>query len=315
MSIFFTKEPMLTTVQDLGRRGYQKYGINPNGVMDRTAGRVANILLGNDEDEAVLEMHFPAGEMRFERAVSFAVCGADLGAELDGAALDAWSSRTAEPDSTLRFRGRRGGARAYLAVAGGFDLVPWLGSGSTNLLAGTGGLEGRRLRKGDRVGIRASDVSARADLRAGRSIIPSYSCSPIVRVLPGPDYEMLTPASKIALGVETFTIRPNSNRMGFRLSGMGLVREGGDEMVSSPVTFGTVQLLPDGQLIVLMADHQTVGGYPRVANVVSVDLPIVAQLDAGDKIGFRLVKAEEAEGLWVEMERGLAFLRAGVAFM
>jgi antagonist of KipI len=312
MSIVFTKEPVLTTVQDLGRRGYQKLGINPNGTMDRTAARIANILVGNDETSAVLEMHFPAGEIKFETGAVFSLGGADYGAELDGQRLDVWKSYAAGNGSVLRFVSRHRGTRAYLAVSGGFDVAPWLGSASTNLTAKAGGFEGRRLRKDDGVGIKETD--AVAGLWASRSLIPIYNRFPTVRVVAGPEYESLTEASRELLVNETFTVGADSNRMGFRLAGRPLSREPKAEMVSSPVTFGSIQLLPDGQLIILMADHQTTGGYPRIANVTSFDLPLVAQLDAGYKIGFELVSIEEAEELLLGFERELVFLKMGVRF-
>lgn len=314
MSIVFTKEPVLTTVQDLGRGGFQKLGINPNGAMDRTAARVANILVGNNESKAVLEMHFPAGEIRFEKAAVFALCGADLGAELDGEAVDNWNSRAAAEGAVLRFMSRSNGVRTYLAVGGGFDVEPWLGSVSTNLLAGVGGFEGRKLRKCDTIGFRGSE-NAVPGLRVARSLVPIYSKFPTVRAIAGPEYECLPAVSREAFIAETFKVGADSNRMGFRLSGQPLTRKPEAEMVSSAVAFGTVQLLPDGQLILLMADHQTSGGYPRIANIISVDLPLVAQLDAGDKIGFAIVSIEEAEESLFEFERDLAFLRMGVRFV
>lgn len=313
MSILFTKGPVFTTVQDAGRYGFQKLGINPNGVMDRTAARLINILLGNDEAAAALEMHFPAGEIEFEKEAIFAIGGADFNAELDGESVDTWKSYAAAKGAGLKFKSRKSGSRAYLAVAGGFDIEPWLESRSTNLTAHAGGLEGRRIRKGDRIATKQG-VTQRAGSRLSRTVVPYYSRFPTVRLIAGPEFERLTAEAKDLLVSESFAVAPASNRMGYRLAGAPLTASIKTDMVSSPVTFGTIQMLPDGQMVILMADHQTTGGYPRIANVNAVDLPLVAQLDAGDKIGFELVPLESAEELMFAFERELAFLRVGVRF-
>lgn len=310
MSLFVTKPGILTTVQDLGRTGSRSLGINTNGVMDRSAARLVNVLLGNDENEAVLELHFPAGEFVFEESCSIALGGAELGATLNNIYVPNWCTIRAKKGDQLKFAEPKGGNRCCLAVAGGFVVDKWLGSRSTNVMANAGGLSGRKLERDDRIGFARPRVVT--EKRIGPSLIPRYSRFPTVRIVAGGEFDSLTAISETIFLSSGFTVSKDSNRMGFRLSGDTLHLLQPKEMVSAAVSFGTVQLLPDGQLIVLMADHQTAGGYPRIANVISADLPILAQLGTGDKVGFHLVSIEEAEDLAMRFERELAILRVAV---
>lgn len=312
MTLLIRKHGMLSTLQDLGRTGYRRFGINPNGVMDTAAARAINTLLGNDANTPVIEMHFPACEIEFQKACCFAIAGGDLAAELNGISIANWAVHFAGQSSILTFRKRVLGSRAYLAVKGGFHLPKWLGSGSTNLTASRGGLDGRPLRKGDRLDCKeSSDVPPR---KLSRSLIPRYSRFPTVRVIAGPEFDWLSQVSQTRLAEQSYTISNNSNRMGYRLTAEPLERAVGDEMVSSGVTFGTIQLLPDGQLIVLMADHQTTGGYPRVANVVAADLPLLAQIGTGDGVGFHFVSHEAALEIYLDVEGDFNLLRVGCMF-
>lgn len=313
MSLLIRKPGILTTVQDLGRTGSRSLGINPNGVMDRTAARLINTLLGNDENEAVLEMHFPAAEIEFESECSFAIGGADLAAELNGTAIRDWTSFTSNEGDILRFTKPVGGTRAYLAVKNGFALDRWLGSRSTNLVAGVGGYDGRKLQAGDRLELRDPRITKPHTIAA--SIIPKYSRFPTVRVIPSGEFELFTAVSERSFLNEGFTVTKDSNRMGYRLSGPPLHLLHKKEMVSAAVTFGTIQVLPDGQLIVLMADHQTAGGYPRIANVISADLPLLAQLGPTDGVSFHLVSIDEAERISAAFERDLCRLQTGIRLL
>lgn len=312
MSLFVQKAGILTTIQDGGRTGSRSLGINPSGAMDRTAMSLINLLLGNNENEAVIEMHFPAGEFVFEVDCSFAVGGADLGAVLNGIEIANWSSAIARRGDRLRFTNRQNGNRAYLAVAGGFSIPEWLGSKSTNIAAGAGGIGGRRLQAGDRIGF-LNPITCKTQ-RLGPTMTPKYNRFPTVRVIAGAEFDELTAISERTFLREGFKVTNESNRMGFRLSGMPISLLDTNRMVSAAVTFGTIQLLPDGQMIVLMADHQTAGGYPRIANVISADLPLLAQLGPGDGVGFRLVSIDEAEFLLARREKDLQFLRLGIRF-
>ena len=312
MSLLITKPGILTTIQDLGRTGYRSLGINPGGVMDRTAAKLINTLLGNSENEAVLEIHFPAGEFQFEEECTFAIGGADFGPMFNGSDIPNWKTITASKGDVLKFSGPRLGSRSYLSVAGGFRIDYWLGSKSTNLTAEVGGYGGRSLAKGD--WIEFVDPQIIAERALGPSMIPRYGRFPTVRVIAGAEFDILTAKSELDLSGSGFTLTSDSNRMGYRLKGPPLHLLEKKELVSAAVTFGTIQLLPDGQIIVLMADHQTSGGYPRIANVVEVDLPLLAQLNAGDGASFHLVPLDEAEDAKLRFDRGLAFLRTGIEF-
>ena len=312
MSLLINKPGILTSIQDLGRTGHRALGINPSGVMDRTAAVLINTLLGNSRNEAVLELHFPAGEIQFETECSFAVGGADLGPLLNGIEIANGTAVAASAGDVLTFTGPRLGARSYLSVAGGFMVEEWLGGKSTNLIAGVGGFGGRSLAKGDRIEFACPRVTPKRSI--GPSLIPRYSPFPTVRVIAGAEFDLLTAKSEQDLLGAGFTLTSSVDRMGYRLKGPGLHLLHAKEMVSAAVTFGTVQLLPDGQLIVLMADHQTSGGYPRVANVIGPDLPLLAQLCPGDGVSFHLVDIGEAEREALDFERQLAFLRVGVGF-
>lgn len=314
MSILIEKSGVLSTVQDTGRTGFRRFGINPNGAMDKTAARLINILLGNAEQEAVLEMHFPAAQILFEEAAIIALGGADFDAKIDDKAIENWRPFFVEKKSVLHFDNKISGNCVYLAVKGGFEIEKWLDSASTNLTANIGGFEGRALRKNDRLFFQqpTTNNGQKINYKISKSLIPHYSSLPTIRVVAGAELERLTALSEQVFFKENFTIGNDSNRMGFRLKGEPLYLLDKFELVSSAVDFGTIQLLPDGQMIVLMADAQTSGGYPRIAHVASFDLPVLAQLGAADKINFQLISIAEAEKLMLEFENDLNLLRIGV---
>ena len=309
MSLLIRKPGILSTVQDLGRTGGRSFGINPTGVMDRSAARIVNTLLGNDGSTGLIEMHFPAAEIEFDSPTVFAIGGGDLKAELDGDPVSIWGTALAGKGSILKFRTKAGGTRAYFGVSNGFALEDWLGSSSTNLTAGIGGFAGRAFKAGDVIVCTSTDEYF--PLTAGQSVVPLYHRFPTLRVIAGPEFGLLTATSEQEFRKQGFSLTNDCNRMGFRLHGKPLHLLHRREMVSAGVNFGTIQLLPDGQLIVLMADHQTSGGYPRIANVISADLPILAQCGPGDGVSFRVVGADEAERLAMRFERELNFLRVG----
>ena len=320
MSILIQKSGILSTIQDLGRKGFRQFGINPNGAMDLCAVRLANILLGNDESEAVLEMHFPAPEILFEEVAKFALGGADFSAKLNDKSVENWRIFIAEKGSVLKFERKISGSRAYLSVKGGFQIEKWFGSYSTNLLAQIGGFAGRSLQTGDRIRFNSkfkiqnlkSTQNLKFPYKISKDLVPHYSSFPTVRVVAGAEFEQLTALSEQKFLKQDFTISKESNRMGFRLEGEPLYLLDGKELVSSAVNFGTIQLLPDGQMIVLMADHQTSGGYPRIAHVVSYDLHVLAQLGASDKVGFKMISLQDAEDLMLQFEKDLNLLKIGV---
>lgn len=304
-------------MQDAGRNNFRALGINRNGAMDWAAARLINLLLGNDERGGVLEMHFPAPRLRFETAATIALGGGDFGAEIDGETIENWRLIEVKMNSVLHFPKRKSGARIYLGVGGGFEIETWLGSESTNLTAKIGGFGGRALKKGDSLAFKSKVQSLKPKVRRkiSPSIVPNYQTAPQIRVTAGAEFENLTADSRAKFAAQKFQIKSESNRMGFRLRGEKLESETKIELISSAVDFGTIQLLPDGQLIILMADAGTTGGYPRIAHVCSADLPILAQLNAGDDLQFEFVELVAAERLILEFEMKLSFLRTAIKFL
>jgi antagonist of KipI len=314
--IRITRGGLLTTVQDLGRAGMQQHGIATGGAMDTTAHRVVNLLVGNPEDAATLECTMIGPELEFEDDLLLAIGGGDLGATLDGAPIPMWCPFTARPGSVLAFSGARSGCRAYVAVAGGVDVPIVLGSRGTDLIAGMGGLDGRALQRNDEIGAGPpSDLSQRirerlsADPRharsAGRSLLPRRSPEPVARIIHGPEHDRFSAVSRELLSADAFEVSPQSNRMGLRLMGPALALAGLYDLHSSPVAAGTVQVPPSGDPIVLMADHQTIGGYPRMASVITADLGIFAQAPPGMRVRFREVDVAEAQSAYLDREHDL----------
>jgi antagonist of KipI len=310
MVLLIKKEGLFTSVQDLGRFGLQRFGINPRGAMDRTALRVINLLLGNDESWPALEFHFPGPEIVFEGECRFALGGADFAAELDGASVSNWHTYAGRKWSVLNFGRKVVGNRCYLAIDGGVKCAPSAADESADVPD----FVTRRLRKGQGLTRHEKPLSSRENCGASRSLLPAYSSFPIVRITAGAEFERLSDEHKQTVEMANFAISNDSNRMGFRLRGPELSLADPIELASAAVCFGTIQLLPDGQLIVLMADHQTSGGYPRVGHVISSDLPLVAQLGPGDKLAFKIIDIAEAERISARLEAGLKKLKLGVGF-
>ena len=303
MDVTVIRAGMLTTVQDLGRRGHRAVGVPLSGAMDSLALRIANLLVGNPENTAALEFTLFGPELVFSADALVAATGGDFGA------LPLWQPVNVRAGEPVKFSGARRGCRGYLAVAGGFAVAPVLGSRSTFLRAEFGGFQGRALRDGDV--LQAPEFTRRiaGHWHLDERILPAYSAAPTVRVVRGAQagefHEELFSGE--------FKVLPQSDRMGVRLAGPALVRQSTDELVSATVTPGTIQVPPDSQPIVLMADAQTIGGYPQVAHVIGVDLPLVAQLRPGDTMRFREVQLAEAHELAVSRERVLGMLREGLA--
>lgn len=329
--IVLTPGPLLT-VQDLGRPAARRYGVPQGGAMDRFALQAANILVGNPPGAAGLEITAGGAAISFQRPALIAVAGADLGATIDGRPLPLWSAVSISPGAQLRWGGRSNawGARAYLAVAGGIAVPEVLGSRSTDLGGGFGGLGGRALRAGDTLAVRlkakgrrqtakrAGPQSATApDMRHYRlhpideqepeparlplvghhwppEARPPYGACPTLRVIAGPHLDCFAPGALAELAGDTFQISATSNRMGYRMEGPRLRYAAPASLPSLGVVPGAIQVPPDGDPILLMADAQTTGGYPVIGAVIGADLPLAAQLLPGDQLRFRIVMPDEA---------------------
>ncbi|PRO67023.1 biotin-dependent carboxyltransferase family protein [Alkalicoccus urumqiensis] len=303
MTICIRKAGLLTTIQDTGRPGLQKNGISPGGAMDPLSLQLANITCGNAPEAAGLEITMMGPEIVFEKEHWIVIGGADLSAALDGKNVPRWTACQVRAGQLLTFGAPQEGARAYLAVSGGIQTVPSAGSRATHLHARLGGIEGRELQAGDR--IHTGEAGRRLNRRRLHpDMLPELAAAAPFRILPGPEAEE---ALELLLN-QSFTLTNAADRMGFRLEGdKGMLSSGGT-MLSRAADHGTIQVPPDGQPIVLMADRQTTGGYPRAGHIVYEDLPRFAQLVPGDQLTFEVLTVEEARELRRKWERRLRCL-------
>lgn len=330
MSLNILRPGLLTTVQDLGRNGYQKDGIIVSGAMDTTALRVANLLVGNAEDAAGLEIILLGPKVRFEADCLIALTGAHLSPTLNGQPVRLHRATWVAAGVELAFGAPVAGSRAYLAVAGGLAVAPVLGSRSTYLRASFGGLHGRALQAGDIIPCGAPTSSGLKLLRElaqaapdatwkqarwtpAPILCPRPGARPLIRAIRGPEFEQFSPDSQRDFWQQSFLVTNEADRMGYRLHGPALNRANNAELLSTAVTFGTVQVPASGQPIALMADHQTTGGYPRIAQVITADFSALAQLAPGQAFRFQEVPLAEAQALYLAQERQLRALRQAVA--
>ncbi len=318
MSIRIIKAGILDSIQDAGRFGFQHLGINPGGAMDPFAMQVANILVGNARDEAVLELHFPASVFLFREPALIALSGADFSATVNAEPVPSLHPLIIGRNDVLQFHGLRQWARAYLSVAGGLYTDQWLNSHSTHLKIKAGGFRGRVLIKDDELFFKRSfNHPVKKD---GLMVLPWEAdvhwgdSSKEILVLYGHEWDRLTPEARDNFTQTTFVITQQSDRMGYRLNNLPLTEGTREELISSAVSFGTIQLLPDGKLIILTADHPTTGGYPRVAHVISAHHSRLAQLKAGDRIRFGFTSQSMAEDLFIKQQQHLQQLQNACTF-
>lgn len=298
---------MQTSLQDLGRVGYRHLGVGSSGALDVYSLRIGNWLVGNHENSAALEIAMQGPHLRFQQAVRIAITGADIQAQADGMNLPGWRPIDLPAGSELALGACRRGARAYLAIAGGIEVAKILGSASTDVRAGFGGLQGRCLAAGDVLLLArtakmpvAKPVIAPWWINAGPDLDLAHQAP--IRVLPGRDGVLPIDA----LCTDGYRVSAQSNRQGLRLQGVPLTPADTRERLSEPVAPGTVQLPPDGQPIVLMAEAQTMGGYPRIGHVIAADLPRLAQLRPGDTLRFEMTDAASAHALTCAQRQRLA---------
>lgn len=296
---------LLTTVQDLGRAGFGPMGVSPSGAADAVALRLGNRLVGNEPNAAAFEMTLLGGTFLFPEGAVIALTGSDFGASVDAATIPLWTSLEVGAGQTVHTGATQSGARCYLCVRGGISTPPFLGSRSTHLLSGLGGLAGRALRKGDILKIeqgtgpfRKRTVSAQA--------LHQFQPRKVLRVTPGPQHEWFSDAAQGVFYDSAYRVSEESNRMGLRLEGAPLPGGALGEMTTEGVSLGAVQITAAGVPIILFVEQQTTSGYPKIANVISADISSVGQLRPRDEIRFERVDWEAARMLLVEQEKLLA---------
>jgi len=325
MSLQVLKPGLLTTVQDQGRWGSQRHGVVVGGAVDGFAARVANMIVGNDEHCAVLELALVGPELRALDNALVAVCGADFDFRVGGKTAQRNRPVLVQAGEVLSFGQVRQGARAWLAVAGGIDVPVVLGSRSTYARGRMGGIEGRPLIAGDAVPVGAPSACAvrmRQSLQAAGEVSPHWSVRPEtlgsgpepgrVRAVPGPEWELFTLEARQRLFRETYAVTKDVDRMGMRLAGLPLELAEPRDEISSAVNVGVVQVPASGQPIVLLVGRQTVGGYPRIAEVATVDLGRLAQLKPGDPLGFEEVSVAQAHAELVAREHDFGRVKDGI---
>lgn len=286
---------LLTTVQDLGRYGFQRYGVSASGVMDEYSAKIANKLVGNKVGEAVLETTLKGVQMEFLQNTAVAITGGNCDVTLNGTKIELWQSYLVNRGDILKMGICRSGLRNYLAFAGGIDVPIIMNSKSTNLKAKVGGFNGRKLMTGDvlSVGVGSLEVP----LTLNKHYIPTYSKDIKVGVILGQQDDYFTEAGIKTFLNETYTVTQESDRMGIRLSSISgaiIEHKNGADIISDGITFGAIQVPGSGQPIVMMADRQTTGGYTKIGNVISSDLAKLAQATPGTKVKFVEYTLEQA---------------------
>ena len=318
MNAIVTRAGFFSSVQDLGRAGFREFGVSMGGALDSFALRVANLLVGNEDGAAGLEITFGGLQLRFQDERIVAWCGGEFDVHIGVAPLPAGHAALVRPGDELKFGRPQIGCRAWLAISGGVDVPIVLGSRSTDLRANFGGFDGRALRDGDviplgpRPGspIPATTISS---WTAPHDWVSPAKPSPILRFLSGMDWTRFNASTLQRLTSEPFAVSPDSDRMGVRLTGPELPRADNVDLISEAVVPGTVQVPPSGQPILLLGDCQTIGGYPKIAHVITVDLGIAAQVRAGDHVRFSEVSLADAHALLLERERALERFRIGLS--
>ncbi|WEG12963.1 biotin-dependent carboxyltransferase family protein [Pullulanibacillus sp. KACC 23026] len=328
MAIIVQRPGPLATVQDSGRIGYQNIGVSVSGAVDTIALRIGNLLVGNAETEAGVEFTLTGAIIQFDEDALIAITGGPFQPLIQGHPVQMWKPIAVKKGTELRFP-EGTGARAYLCIAGGIDVPSVLSSKSTYLRARLGGMEGRPLKKGDRLltgpihpYIRAyilnrfknSDSPFFIECSWGISHAsrPSYKDEPAIRLLPSYEFSLFTPASQSALFNGSYRVTPQSDRMGYRLEGEPLLLKAPISRLSEPIQAGTIQVPPDGMPIILLADRGTIGGYPCIGHVITVDLPLIAQTKPGDSLRFIETSLEDAQTADIQQEKEITLLKTAI---
>jgi antagonist of KipI len=300
MSLQIIRAGILDSIQDLGRYGYQHLGINPTGAMDRFSASIANALLGKELSAPVIELHFPSSKILFEKPAIFSLAGGNFSPTVNQLPVPMYHPIAVAENSVLEFNHIEKGFRSYLSLLPELKIDPWLGSYSTNMKAGAGGFNGRAFMKHDRIEF-SKTLNLDAILKESRFSVIHLKAAEIpmesktIECVIGSEWNRLKMEGQEIFNDCWFEITPDSDRMGYRLKGREMGLKIKDQMISAPTGFGTIQVFPNGQLIILMADHQTTGGYPKVGHVITADLPLLAQKAPGSVIKFKMTELAAAE--------------------
>ncbi|HWR28401.1 MAG TPA: biotin-dependent carboxyltransferase family protein [Negativicutes bacterium] len=298
--IVVEKGGALTTIQDLGRFGFEQFGVSPAGPMDFRSFSLSNILVENQRGAAAMEISILGPTLRFTAPAVIAVTGCEIPIACNGAAIPMYTAVHISEEDIVEFGIAKNGCRAYLAIAGGFDVPTVMGSRATSVQNKIGGVAGRRLQSGDELTI--GDPARELKQIAGRALPPDVfgNNQPVtLRVLMGPQENEFTPEGVRTFLENTYTVSNDSNRMGYRLSGQAIQHSGDGNIISDGIVTGSVQVPTDGLPIVMLAERQTVGGYPKIATIISVDIPKIGQCRPGDIIRFQTVGIDEAQHLYM----------------
>ncbi|MBS4224026.1 biotin-dependent carboxyltransferase family protein [Lederbergia citrea] len=310
MSIKVIKSGMYTMIQDLGRQGWQRFGIPVGGAMDEMAAKLVNIVLGNDENEAVIEMTLIGPTLQFKENAIIAIFGANMSPKLNGKTVKHGKPVQVRNGDFLKFGAAKPGVRCYLSVKGGFKIDKVLQSHSTFVPAGIGGLNGQVLKSGDLLPLNKPLVHKEVNWGLSHTFENYFQTNGPIRFIKGRQNDWFTNKSKQQFVESSYTISSDSNRMGFRLNGgpaIDLIEK--KELTTEGTAFGSIQIPPNGQPIILMADRQPTGGYPKIGEVIRCDLPRLSQMRPGDKLRFEEVTLEEAQRLLIDEHRELAALK------
>ena len=312
MSITIVNPGMMTTVQALGRVGYQQFGVSVSGVMCPRSAILANILVGNEDGEAVLECTMMGPHIQFNTANCIAITGGDLGPTLDGKPIPNYAAIAVQAGQILRFTMPKSGCRAFVSFAGGLDIEPVMGSRSTYMKAKIGGFQGRKLQKGDEIKFRdPKEDLPKLDLR---HMAPEFRprAEYTVRVVLGPQDDYFTDEGIATFLSSVYTVTPEFDRMGCRLSGEVIAHKDGGDIISDGISFGAIQVPSSGNPIIMLGDRQTTGGYTKIAGVITADFRILAQLKAGDKVRFEKVSIAQAQDALLAQKGALKCLRGAL---
>jgi len=318
MSMIVERAGFLSSVQDFGRMGFREFGVSSGGALDSFGLRVTNLLVGNDEGAAGLEITLGGLQSRFENDRVVAWCGGEFDVQIASTPLPACHAGHVRAGERLKFGWPQIGCRAWLAVSGGIDVPSTLGSRSTDFRAQFGGFEGRTLRDGDQLPLgKFRQLQTPATERISTWTAPHDWASPakrdpMLRFIPGVDWNRFNARTLRRLTSEAFTVSSDSDRMGVRLDGPKLERMDNLDLISEAVAPGTIQVPPSGKPILLLRDCQTIGGYPKIGHVITVDLGIAAQLRAGDHVHFSEVWLTDAHRLLLDREREFKRFRIGI---